>query len=430
MERALEIIANHDVAQVQNPLFLFYAFHLVHTPLEVPRSYLARIDKLVKEAGAKPIDSKNRRILAAMVLYMDDVVDKIVKSLQARNMWKDTLLVFIADNGGAVYEPGSGNNYPLKGGKYSDWEGGVRTNAFVSGGFIPAEKRGSVFSGIISIADWYATFSEFARVDPTDHSAMKANAWLAQQYLPLLHPIDSIAQWGFILNGSNARLGPLHLSENAVLQWPYKLVTGKQVYSAWQGTVYPNCTTVNESLGEGAPMFADLKLFNEELQVAYLTKNQDRLTWTHNCKDGCLVNLEADPYEKVNLANEPRYKNMIAGLKSTLATLNVGLFEPDRGHPQLSACTTGLKSGGYLGPFIDVDGWYNPVHLSPRERLENMVLEKVFEKVNQEEFEAAAVRAARLLAPPLLALLRKHPSSLEDKCLANTSSSVVSQIII
>ena len=32
--------------------------------------------------------------------------------------------VFVGDNGGAIYKPGSGNNHPLKGGKYSDWEGG------------------------------------------------------------------------------------------------------------------------------------------------------------------------------------------------------------------------------------------------------------------------------------------------------------------
>ena len=49
--------------------------------------------------------------------------------------------------------PGSGNNYPLKCAKFNDSEGGVRVNAFVSGSFVPSEKRGSVFEGIISIAD-------------------------------------------------------------------------------------------------------------------------------------------------------------------------------------------------------------------------------------------------------------------------------------
>ena len=41
----------------------------------------------------------------------------------------------------------------LRGGKYSDWEGGVRTNAFVSGGFVPWPRRGTKFGGIISIAE-------------------------------------------------------------------------------------------------------------------------------------------------------------------------------------------------------------------------------------------------------------------------------------
>merc|ERR1719454_1494604 len=101
-----------------------------------------------------------------MVFYLDEAVGELVKALRGKGMWDNTLLVFVSDNGGPIYEPGAANNHPLRGGKLSDWEGGVRTNAFLSGGYVPPERRGSRFSGVISIADWYSTLSEIAGVDP------------------------------------------------------------------------------------------------------------------------------------------------------------------------------------------------------------------------------------------------------------------------
>ena len=58
-----------------------------------------------------------------------------------------------ADNGGWVGNTGS-NNWPLRGSKVSDFEGGVRTVAFLAGGYLPPAVRGGSFSGFISIADW------------------------------------------------------------------------------------------------------------------------------------------------------------------------------------------------------------------------------------------------------------------------------------
>jgi len=116
-ERALSVIKEHDLSRVDEPLFLFYAFHLVHSPLEVPNAYLDRIDQLVAASGGDPFDSKNRRHYAAMVLYMDDAVGEVVRALRDRGMWESTLLVFLSDNGGPVYEPGAANNHPHKGGK-------------------------------------------------------------------------------------------------------------------------------------------------------------------------------------------------------------------------------------------------------------------------------------------------------------------------
>ena len=48
-------------------------------------------------------------------------------------MYDNTLIIFTSDNGGPIYEPGAASNHPLRGSKYNDWEGGVRTNAWVSG---------------------------------------------------------------------------------------------------------------------------------------------------------------------------------------------------------------------------------------------------------------------------------------------------------
>ena len=40
----------------------------------------------------------------------------------------------------------------------SNWDGGIRGNAFVSGGFLPPAVRGTKFEGLVAVWDWYSTF--------------------------------------------------------------------------------------------------------------------------------------------------------------------------------------------------------------------------------------------------------------------------------
>merc|ERR1712217_864677 len=61
-----------------------------------------------------------------------------------------------------------GNNYPLRGGKHSNWQGGMRTQTFVSGGFLPASVRGKTHNGTFHVTDWYPTFCSLAGVDGSD----------------------------------------------------------------------------------------------------------------------------------------------------------------------------------------------------------------------------------------------------------------------
>ena len=67
----------------------------------------------------------------------------------------------------------------------TNWEGGVRADAFVAGGLLPPSVRGTKLGGARSylhLCDFYATFSFLAGVDPHDAKAHAAG----------LPPIDSL----------------------------------------------------------------------------------------------------------------------------------------------------------------------------------------------------------------------------------------------
>ena len=61
--------------------------------------------------------------------------------------------------GGPIYGNGSAgaNNFPLKGGKMNNWEGGIRGNGFISGGFVPEARRGTRYEGMTTA--WVRTGS-------------------------------------------------------------------------------------------------------------------------------------------------------------------------------------------------------------------------------------------------------------------------------
>ena len=162
MDRMLAVIAAHDPAK--QPLFLMYSAHLVHDPLEVPQQYL---DQFFVAGFDNRTENDNARMTyAAMTNFLDGQVGKLRAAYEAKGMWDDTLLLFVADNGGPIY--GAGNNYPLRGGKYSEFEGGVRVAAFSSGGAVAAAARGTKAEGLMSVADIHSSFCAIAGVDPTD----------------------------------------------------------------------------------------------------------------------------------------------------------------------------------------------------------------------------------------------------------------------
>ncbi len=100
--------------QKRNPFFLYLAFNAVHAPLQAPPEEIAKFNT----------GNKDRNTLLAMGKRMDDAIGNVVAKLKGEGVWENTLLFFISDNGGPLAQ--SANNAPLRAGKHTDYEGGIR----------------------------------------------------------------------------------------------------------------------------------------------------------------------------------------------------------------------------------------------------------------------------------------------------------------
>lgn len=56
-----------------------------------------------------------------MARALDDAIGNVTDVLKSTNLWQDTLWVQSADNGGWLITNGGATNYPLRGGKVTDF---------------------------------------------------------------------------------------------------------------------------------------------------------------------------------------------------------------------------------------------------------------------------------------------------------------------
>ncbi|XP_059170477.1 arylsulfatase B-like [Physella acuta] len=148
-----------------NPLFMFIAFNSVHDPLQVPQPYLDKYPN---------IRDKNRRFISGMVTSLDDNIGRITKTLKDKGMFNDTIIVFTSDNGGWTYF--GGNNWPLRGGKLTIFEGGTRVPAFVHAPMLK-EGKGKIYNGMIHAVDWFPTLLKAAGIASHDEKLDGVDQW-------------------------------------------------------------------------------------------------------------------------------------------------------------------------------------------------------------------------------------------------------------
>eukprot|EP00949_MAST-11_sp_MAST-11-sp1_P002575 g2575.t1 len=333
-DTVVDIVEKHDTS---SPLFLYWAMHLVHMPLQIPDDYLARFP-------AADYPAEHNRFMLAMVSYMDDEVGRVIDALAARNMLKDTLITFHSDNGGEIMGAGlcGGNNWPLTGGKFSNFEGGIRVNAFVAGGAVPASRRGITLSNLITVWDWYATYAEgIAGVDIRDARAASAG----------LPPVDSVNQWPYLMgtNKTAPRFDVIIGDTTAINPNGdgKTRVGGILRADGWKLLLGPpdKLYTVGQYVRTGP---------NWPNETSHLAPLLHPKTCGRDPKRGCLFNVFDDPAERVNKAQERQdlFASMLDRVDAVQKSSEV--YSPIRGKPDPEACEVAQsKYGRYWGPFYD-----------------------------------------------------------------------------
>ncbi len=157
-------LADEAVAFVEaskdQPFFLYLPHFAVHTPIqsrkEIAKKYEARI---------KPNSKHKNANYASVLESLDGAIGKVMDTLKRTGLEDRTIVVFTSDNGGLITRATTDNS-PLRYGKASAYEGGVRVPLIVRW---PGHTRpGSISDLPVITMDLYRTLIEAAELKVPD----------------------------------------------------------------------------------------------------------------------------------------------------------------------------------------------------------------------------------------------------------------------
>jgi arylsulfatase I/J len=299
---AVDTIMRHDTSK---PLFYYLAMQCAHDPMQAPQRFIDLYD----------VKTTPNRIQYAFSSVIDESLSNLTQALEKKGMWANTLLVVSSDNGGPSFsDQQAASNYPFRGGKYTFFEGGIRVNAFVTGGLLPPAMRGKNISSPVHICDWYATFCGLAGIDSDDdHDGVPS--------------VDSLDQWP-ILSGQTEKAvrsevfiakSVSHKTGGILIQDNYKLMAQSTGTAKWSGPLYPKVpATGPQSIGCSPEV-------------------------------PCLFDVVADPWERTDLAKD--HPNIVSKMLARVNQLGEGYFEGHKPrYTKAAVCKATERNGGYLTP--------------------------------------------------------------------------------
>ena len=146
-----------EQARDERPFFLYLAYNAPHFPVQPPKEWSDRVKK------RNPGLPERRSNLIAFIEHLDNGIGKVIAALKESGQYENTLIIFTSDNGGHL--PDLANNGPLRDGKQSMYEGGLRVPTIVT--WPGHVKPGSGSDQVNVSMDIYPTVLQVAGVKTT-----------------------------------------------------------------------------------------------------------------------------------------------------------------------------------------------------------------------------------------------------------------------
>ncbi len=151
------------------PFLAYLSFYSVHTPLQAPQDLLDKYIQKKKRLGLEDQWGQEGQqkvrlnqclpVYGAMVESMDRAVGKVLTALSENNIEQETIVVFMADNGGlSTAEGHPTSNLPLRAGKGWLYEGGIREPLIIV--WPGVTKAGQTSDQVVTSTDFYPTLLE------------------------------------------------------------------------------------------------------------------------------------------------------------------------------------------------------------------------------------------------------------------------------
>jgi arylsulfatase A-like enzyme len=171
-------------ANREKPFFIYFPHYAVHTPIAGKPEV---IEKYKKKLAAGTYTQTNP-VYAALVESIDDSLGAVMKKLADLKLEENTVIMITGDNGGLSgllnaegWRPGPTRNDPLRLGKGSVYEGGVRVPLIVKWPGVTAP--GSTNATPVISTDFFPTIRE---ITAAAGAASESNASDGESFVPLL----------------------------------------------------------------------------------------------------------------------------------------------------------------------------------------------------------------------------------------------------